>query len=97
MPAEDDRQANHVVPRLELGHVWADGLDDSRRPRPRIAGVGELMVAVDEVQIAVADAARHRAAAWHFAPDRLRDVDVLDREGLLGTVKTAAFMDSSFL
>ena len=53
-------------------------------------GRGELIVAVDEVQVAVAHAARDRAHE-HFAPDGLRDVDVLDGEGLLRSVEHGGF------
>ena len=79
-----------MIAGLELRDVRADRLDDAgglvaedRRRRERI-------VAVDEVQVAVAHAAGDRAHE-HLAPDGLVDLDVLDRQGLVGTVEDGGF------
>ena len=53
-------------------------------------GGRERVIAVDEVEIAVAHAARD-GAHEHLASDRLRDLNVLDGEGFVGTVKYRGF------
>ena len=85
--AAEDRQAgDDVVARLELVDVRADRLDDAGRLVAEDGRRRERVEALDEVQVAVADAAGHRAHE-HLAPDGLGDVDVLDRERLVGTVE----------
>src|SRR5207247_8128283 len=89
--AAEDRQAgDHVIAGLDLGHVRTDGLDDAGGLVAEDRGGRELIVAVDEVKVAVAHAAGDRADE-HLAADGLRDVDVLDGERLLGTVEHGGF------
>src|SRR5262245_14985353 len=88
--AEDREARDDVVTGLELRHVRADRFDDPRRLVPEDGGRRERVEAFDEVEIAVADAARHRAHQ-HFARDGLGDVDVLDRELFVRTVEDGSF------
>ncbi len=90
VPAEDRQAGDHVIAGLELRHVLAHLLDDPGGLVAEDRGRGERIVAVDEVQVAVAHAARDRAHE-HFAPDGLRDVDVLDGERLLGAMEHGGF------
>jgi hypothetical protein len=53
-------------------------------------GRGKGVVAVDEVQIAMANAARD-GAYENFAIQRLVDLDIFDNQGLLGTIENGGF------
>jgi hypothetical protein len=86
----DWQTGDHVITGLELRHVRSDGLDDAGGLVAQDRGGRELIVAVDEVQVAVAHAAGDRAHE-HLAADGLRDLDVLDRQGLVGTVENCGF------
>src|SRR5439155_11066 len=88
--AEDREARDDVVARLELRHVRADRVDDPRRLMPEDGGRRERVEAFDEVEIAVADAARHRAHQY-LARDGLGDVDVLDRELFVRPVEDGSF------
>ena len=70
--------------------LQADLLDDPRRLVAEDGGRGEGVEAVDEVQVAVADAGGDDAHE-HLAARGLVDVDVLDRERLIGPVEHGSF------
>ena len=74
----------------ELGDVGADFLDDAGGLVAEDGRRRERIEAVHEVQIAVAHTAGDRAHQ-HLAAYRLGDVDVLDGEGLLGSVEYCGF------
>src|SRR5262249_30662628 len=95
MAAEDRKTRDDVVTRLEFGHVGADRFDDSGGLVAEDRWGRELVVAVDEVQVAVTHTAGRRAHEY-LALDGLRDLDVLDREGFLGTVEHGGFHEGSF-
>ena len=90
MPAKDGQTGDHVIAGLELGHVRADRLDDAGGLVAEDRGGRERVVAIDEVQIAVAHTARD-GAHEHLASDGLRDLDVLDGEGFIGTMEYGGF------
>src|SRR5204862_4653601 len=90
--AEDRQAADHVITRLELADVRADRLHDAGRLVAEDGRRRERVEALDEVQVAVADAAGRRAHQ-HLAPDGLGDVDVLDRELLVRTVEDGSLHD----
>ncbi len=77
-------------PGLNSVDLRADRLDDAGRLVAEDRRRRERVVAVDEVQVAVADAAGD-GAHEHLAPDGLLDLDVLDRQGLVGTVEDGGF------
>src|SRR5262245_31199718 len=84
--AEDGQARDDVVARLEFVHRRAHGLHDARGLVAEDRRGGEGIVPVDEVQIAVADAAADDADE-HLVRHRLVDLDVLDRERLMRPVK----------
>src|SRR3990172_5746970 len=84
--AEEGEAGDDVVAWLELLHLGPDSLDDARRLVAEDGRRRELVVAVDEVEVAVTDAAR-RHADEHLPADGLVDLDVLDGEWLLGAVE----------
>ena len=84
--AEDRQTRDHVIARLELCDVRADRFDDAGGLVAEDRGGREGIEPVDEVEVAVAHATRDRAHE-DLAPDRLRDVDVLDGERFLGTME----------
>src|SRR5713101_8179142 len=88
--AENRETRDHMVARLDIAHRLADFLDDSRRlvaeHRRRRMGV----VAVDEMKVAVAYAARDRPQQ-HLAILRLVDIDIFDSERLLWPMKHGGF------
>ena len=88
--AEHREARDHVVAGLELRHVRADRLDEARRLVPQDGRRRKRVVAVDEMQVGMADTARHRAHQ-HLAPEGLGDVDLLDGQRLLGTVEDRGF------
>src|SRR2546428_6020427 len=88
--AKDGQTGDHVIAGLELGHVRADRLDDAGGLMAEDRGRRERVVAVDEVQVAVAHTARDRAHEY-LTSDGLGDLDVLDREGFVGTVEYGGF------
>src|SRR5206468_11230490 len=83
---EDRQTGDHVIAGLELGHVRADRLDDAGGLVAEDRGRRKRVVPVDEVQVAVAHTARDRAHEY-LTSDWLGDLDVLDRERLVGTVE----------
>src|SRR4029453_16492379 len=93
--AEDRETGDDVVAALELGHVRADRFDNAGGLVAEDRGGRELIIAVDEVQVAMAHATGDRAHE-DLALDGLRDLDVLDGEWLLGTVEHGGFHGRSF-
>ena len=89
-PQKTERQAMTWSPGLNSVTCGADRLDDAGRLVAEDGGRRERVEAVDEVQVAVADAAGD-GAHEHLAPDGLVDVDVLDRERLVGAVEHGGF------
>src|SRR5258708_22113436 len=87
---ENRETRDNMVARLDIAHRLADFLDDSRRlvaeHRRRRMGV----VAVDEMKVAVAYAARDRPQQ-HLAILRLVDIDIFDSERLLWPMKHGGF------
>jgi len=86
--AKTRKASDHVIPRFDRGHIRADRLDDAcalmaehDRPVER-----EPPDAVDDVQVAMADAGGRRANQ-HLAPPRLVDLHRLDRQRLLDPAK----------
>src|SRR2546427_5252191 len=83
VPAEAGQAGDDVVARPHGGHIGTDRLDDTGALVPQDDGAveGEAAVAVDDVQVAVADTRRRRTDEDFTAP-RLVDVDRFDRERL---------------
>ena len=79
-----------MVTGLEVGHVLADGFHHTRRLMAQHGGQRIGVQAVDEVQVAVAQAGGG-GADQHLAAARLRDVDVLDGHRLVGGVEDGGF------
>ena len=79
-----------MVARLEVRDGRAHGLDDACGLVAQDGRGGEGIVAIDEVQVAVADAAGDDAHE-DLARDRLRDVDLLDRQRLMRPVEHGGF------
>ena len=73
-------------PGLNSLDLQPDLLDDPGRLVAEDGGRGERVEAVDEVEVAVADAGGD-GAHQHLAPDGLVDVDVLDGERLMRPVE----------
>jgi hypothetical protein len=90
LAAVDGEAGDHVVARLDVGHVRADRLDDTRGLVAEDGGRGEGVVAVDEVQVAVADAGAD-GADEHLVGERLVDLHLFDRERLLRAVEDGGF------
>ena len=79
-------------PGLKSLDLQPDRLDDAGGLVAEDGGGRERVEAVDEVQVAVADAGGD-GAHEHLAADGLVDVDVLDRERLVRTVEDGCFHD----
>src|SRR5207247_8283890 len=90
MPAEHGETGDDVIPRLELAHLKADFLHDTRRFVTEDGRSGEGVEAVHEMEIAVADYGGH-GAHEHLAAHGLVDVDFLDGQSLMRTVKYRSF------
>jgi hypothetical protein len=88
--AEDGEAADDVIARLNVGDLVADGLDDAGGLVAEDGGGGMRVGALYEVEVAVADAAGG-GADDDLVGDRLVELDVLDREGLLGAVEEGGF------
>ena len=96
--AAKDRQAcDHVIAGLQVRDLRADFLDDAGGLVAEHRGRRPHVEAVDEMEIAVADAAGD-GAHDDFALFGLVDIDLLDREWLTGTVEDSSFhLDCSFI
>src|ERR1700674_2169141 len=79
-----------MVARLEVAHRLADCLDDSRCLVTEHRGGRMGVVAVDEMEVAVAYAARD-CPQQHLAILRLVDIDIFDSEWLLWPMKHGGF------
>ena len=89
--AAEHRQAgDHVVARLHVGDVAADGLDDARGLVAEHGRRGPRPLALHEVEVAVAQA-RRGGADQDFARTRVVDLDVLDGQRLVGGVVDGGF------
>jgi hypothetical protein len=86
LAAEHRQAGDHVIARRELRDLGADRLDDAGCLVPEDGRRRERVEAVDEVQVAVANARGHRPHA-DFPAARRVDVDGLDGERLVGSVK----------
>ena len=75
-----------MVAGLHVVHGLAHFLDDSGGFMAQHGRSGKRVVAVDEVQVAMANAARD-GAHQDFAIQRLVDLDVFDNQRLLGTIE----------
>jgi len=85
--AAEHRQArDDVVAGLDVGDVLADRLDDAGRLVPQHHRHRRRVGALDEVQVAVAEA-RGGGPDQDLAPLRLGDRDVLDRHRLARSVQ----------
>ena len=91
LAAEDGQARDHAVAGLDVAHVRPHRLHDARGLMAEHRGkLGQRIGAIDEVEVAVTDAAGD-GAHQHLAPDRLVDVDLLDDERLVGPVKECCF------
>src|SRR5712692_6406051 len=88
--AENRETRYNMVARLDIAHRLADFLDDSRRLVAEHRGGRMGVVAVDEMKVAVAYAARDRPQQ-HLAILRLVDIDIFDSERLLWPMKHGGF------
>src|SRR5712664_1877936 len=88
--AENRETRDNMVARLDIAHRLADFLDDSRRLVAEHRGGRMGVVAVDEMEVAVAYAARDRPQQ-HLAILRLVDIDIFDSERLLWPMKHGGF------
>ena len=90
MAAEDGETSDDVIARLELAHLEAYLFHDPGGLVAQDGGGGEGIEAVDEVQVAVADAGGD-GAHEHLATHGLVDVDFLDRQGLMRAMEHGSF------
>ncbi len=96
--AAEPRQArDHVIAGAQGRHLVADGLHHPGALVAEDEGLVERISpeAIDDVQVAVTDAGRHRAHE-HLASPRLVDVDVLDRERRVHLPEDGGFHAVSF-
>ena len=84
--AENRETGDDVVAGLHIVDGLAHFLDDSGGFMAQYGGGGKGVVAVDKVQVAVANTARD-GAHQDFAIQRLVDLDVFDNQRLLGTIE----------
>src|SRR5438105_2576386 len=87
-PAESRQARHHVIAGAQRRHVGADRLDDARALVAQHDGAieGPAPLAIDDVEVAVADAGG-RGAHEDLAAPGLVDLDRLHRERLVGLAK----------
>src|SRR4030095_10722238 len=90
LAAEEREAADHVIAGPELAHLRAHRLHDARGLVAQDGGGGGGIEAVHEVEVRVADAGSD-GAHEHLAAHGLVDVDGLDGERLMRTVKDGVF------
>ena len=81
-----------MIARLQIRDRLADLLDHAGGLMTEDRGRGKRIVAVHEMQVAVADA-RRGGAEQNFVVARIVDIDLLDRKRLFGSVKNCCFHD----
>ncbi len=79
-----------MIAGLHVGDLLADLLDDARGLVPEDRRRGPHVEAVDEMEVAVAYAARDDFDA-NLAILRLVDIDILDFQRLIGSVEDCCF------
>src|SRR5208282_4144761 len=88
--AEHRQAADDVIAGFHVGHLLADFLDDAGGLVAEHRGRGVRIQTVNEMQVAVAYAARD-SFNQDFAVLRLVDFDVFDTEGQVGPVENSGF------
>ena len=81
--ARHDEGADDAVAHVDVGHAGADGVDDAGDLVAEHAGGGERDLALEDVEVGVADAAGCDLHA-HFVVVGFRHDQFLDGHGLVG-------------
>ena len=95
MTAEDGEAGDDVVTGLHVGDVLAHGFDDAGGFVAENRGRHHRVEAVDEVEVAVADATGD-GANEDFVRHGLVDFDLFDGQGLVGAMENGGFHGSSY-
>src|SRR4029077_4180866 len=88
--AENREASDHVIAGLQIRDLAADFLDDAGSLMPKHRGRRPHVKSVDEVQVAVAYAARY-CANDNFALLGFVDIDLFDCQRLIGSMENCGF------